>query len=269
MGDLHGVGGPASRIDGTAAWTALRCRCYSSSSTAARIGSSQRERRRHVVFRLGTGHPFVPLLIVPYMSIDLFFFAAPFLCRERDEMRTLRTAWNLRSLRQARTLAFPFRLKFEKPELGGWMGVLFREFCGLDMPYNLVPSLHITLWAILADLYGRYTSGLWWIATQIWFTLIGLSTVLTYQHQIVDVVGGFILAAICFYLVRDPGFAGARARNGGIAAYYGMGAAVLALLAWFIWPWGWLLVWPVAALVMATLGYCGLGLTSITKSTAG
>src|SRR4051812_22033906 len=32
--------------------------------------------------------PFVPAFIVPYMSIDLFFFAAPFLCTDRREMRT-------------------------------------------------------------------------------------------------------------------------------------------------------------------------------------
>src|SRR5690348_7198380 len=31
--------------------------------------------------------PFVPAMIVPYMSIDLFFFAAPFLCTTRRERR--------------------------------------------------------------------------------------------------------------------------------------------------------------------------------------
>jgi hypothetical protein len=30
--------------------------------------------------------PFVPLMIVPYMSIDLFFVAAPFLCRTDREL---------------------------------------------------------------------------------------------------------------------------------------------------------------------------------------
>jgi len=31
--------------------------------------------------------PFVPLMILPYMSIDLFFIAAPFLCRTEEELR--------------------------------------------------------------------------------------------------------------------------------------------------------------------------------------
>src|SRR5579872_220213 len=33
--------------------------------------------------------PFVPLLIVPYMSLDLFYVAGPFLCESRAELRKL------------------------------------------------------------------------------------------------------------------------------------------------------------------------------------
>ncbi|HEX8279939.1 MAG TPA: hypothetical protein VF551_01065, partial [Chthoniobacterales bacterium] len=32
--------------------------------------------------------PFVPLMIVPYMSIDLFFVVAPSLCRTNAELNT-------------------------------------------------------------------------------------------------------------------------------------------------------------------------------------
>src|SRR5207249_11017000 len=31
--------------------------------------------------------PYIPLLILPYMSLDLFFFFAPFLCRDLRELR--------------------------------------------------------------------------------------------------------------------------------------------------------------------------------------
>src|SRR4051812_29507408 len=30
--------------------------------------------------------PFVPLMIIPYMSIDLFFIASPFVCADRKEL---------------------------------------------------------------------------------------------------------------------------------------------------------------------------------------
>src|SRR3954447_22951755 len=32
--------------------------------------------------------PFVPLMIAPYLSIDIFFVAAPFLCRSERELTT-------------------------------------------------------------------------------------------------------------------------------------------------------------------------------------
>jgi len=63
-----------------------------------------------------------------------------------------------------------------------------------DQPFNLVPSLHITFRTILADTYARHTRGALRLLMHVWFSLVGFSTVLTYQHQIVDVAGGFILS---------------------------------------------------------------------------
>jgi len=39
--------------------------------------------------------PFVPWLIVPYMSIDLFFVVAPFLCTNMSELQALRRRMTL------------------------------------------------------------------------------------------------------------------------------------------------------------------------------
>ena len=33
--------------------------------------------------------PFVPFFILPYMSVDLFFVAGPFLCQDEAELRVL------------------------------------------------------------------------------------------------------------------------------------------------------------------------------------
>jgi hypothetical protein len=71
------------------------------------------------------------------------------------------------------------------PEVDGWLGVVFRTFCGLDQPYNLLPSLHITLTMVLADVYGRRARGLVRLAVYVWFVLVALSTVLHYQHHVI------------------------------------------------------------------------------------
>ncbi len=59
---------------------------------------------------------------------------------------------------------------------------------------------------ILVDVYFRHTRGFVRVATMVWFILIALSPVLTYQHHVIDIVGGFVLAGVCFWLFREPDF---------------------------------------------------------------
>ena len=58
-------------------------------------------------------------------------------------------------------LLFPLGLAVNRPQPDGWLGVIFRNFCEIDRPYNLLPSLHITLCCILAVHYARHSRGLW------------------------------------------------------------------------------------------------------------
>ena len=128
--------------------------------------------------------PFVPVMIVPYMSIDLFFFCAPFVCSDRRELRIL--AWRLSAVVVIATLCFliyPLRLAVERPVAEGVFGWIYNWFTSLDRPYNLCPSMHIALRTVLAAHYGRHSRG--WIRAlmNVWFFLIGCSTLLLYQHQ--------------------------------------------------------------------------------------
>src|SRR5258708_1188231 len=70
--------------------------------------------------------PFVPIFIVPYMSIDLFFVGAPFLARHDVELRTIRRRIAAAILIAcACFLLFPLRFAFERPEVSGPLGVVF------------------------------------------------------------------------------------------------------------------------------------------------
>src|SRR5213080_4458847 len=104
--------------------------------------------------------PFVPFFILPYMSIDLFFVAAPFLCRNDRELKILSkriaTAIVIAGLC---FLIFPLRFAFPRPHAEGWLGAIFDWFRGVDAPYNLLPSLHAALMLILADVYLRHSRG--------------------------------------------------------------------------------------------------------------
>ncbi len=204
--------------------------------------------------------PFVPLMIIPYMSIDLFFVTAPFLCRSNRELAAF-------SKRMAAALLiagvcfllFPLRFAFERAPLTGWLGTFFDWFQGIDRPHNLLPSLHIALCLILAEKFARHTRGLLRHALIVWFVLIGFSAVLTYQHHVMDVVAGFALGVYCLYFFPES-----RARlpvvpNPRVGSYYLVGTFVMASLVVLLWPWGALLIWPAVSLGIAATGYFGAG----------
>ncbi len=204
--------------------------------------------------------PFVPLMILPYMSIDLFFVVGPFLCRDRAELGTLRRRIVLAIVAAgAGFLLFPLRFAFERPTVTGWLGGVFDAFRTLDQPYNLLPSLHITLRTILVDLYARHTTGLLRGGVHVWFSLIGLSTVFTYQHHVIDVVGGFVLAAVCFWAVRESPLTAPVVPNPRVAALYLAGCAVAVALALVSWPWTGVLLWPAGSLLIVATAYLGIG----------
>jgi protein-tyrosine phosphatase/membrane-associated phospholipid phosphatase len=209
--------------------------------------------------------PYVPLLIVPYMSIDLFFFAAAFLCRDEQEMRVFarRVVFSI-FVAAAFFLLLPLKLAWPaRPQVGGWFGEFVETSCSapflMEYPHNLFPSLHITLRTILAATYARHTRGIVRVVVQIWFSLIGLSTVLTWQHHLVDIAGGFVLAGFAFYLFRESGSRLPVVPNIQVGCHYAAGAAAVAVLAAATLPWGAFLLWPVGALAIVAAGYFGVG----------
>ena len=204
--------------------------------------------------------PFVPLMIVPYMSIDLFFVAAPFLCRSERELATF-SKRIVAAIVVAGIcfLLFPLRFAFERPPASGWLGAIFDWFRGMDQPYNLLPSLHIAFRTILAQHYARHTRGLLRSASNVWFVLVGLSTLLTYQHHVMDVVAGFALGVSCIYFIRESATRLPVIENRRVGFYYAAGALISAgLVVWF-WPWGALLLWPALSLGLVASAYFGGG----------
>jgi len=204
--------------------------------------------------------PFVPWLIVPYMSIDLFFVAAPFLCRTDRERQVLvqRIVFAILAA-GAVFLLLPLRFAFERPSLDGWLGVVFNGFRELDKPFNQCPSLHITLCVLLAMVYLRRTRGILRIALAGWFGLILLSPVLTYQHHVVDVLGGFALSALCIYLFPERAMRLGVVPNRRVGWRYLAGAIVFAAGCFVLRPWSWVFLWPTVAFVVMGAAYFGLG----------
>lgn len=204
--------------------------------------------------------PFVPLMIIPYLSIDFFFVAAPFLCTSRREL----IAFSKRIVAAILIaglcfLLYPLTLAVARPAASGWLGSVFDWFRAMDKPYNLLPSLHIALRCILVGVYVRHTRGFLRAASHVWFSLIGLSTLLTYQHHIIDVVGGFALGGYCIYFFAEDSTKLPVVRNPRIGHYYTIGALLCVALSYVWWPWGIWMLWPAFSWAIVASGYYGAG----------
>ena len=231
--------------------------------------TSQRSDTATIYFTWERHIPFVPLMIAPYMSIDLFFVAAPFLCAADRELATF--AKRIAAAIVAAGicfLLFPLRFAFARPEASGWLGAVFDWFRTMDAPFNLFPSLHITLGSLLLVAYRRHTRGVLRTTVTVWFALIAASAVLTYQHHVLDVVGGFALAGYCFYFIRERPLRTSVIPNQRVGIFYIIAGVTLALLATKWWPYTAVLLWPAASCAIVAIAYFRTGARVYRKTDA-
>jgi protein-tyrosine phosphatase/membrane-associated phospholipid phosphatase len=257
MGHVHGVTRPASLL--TAAASLYLSLLFVVVYGATGWLTSLRGDVATWSFEWERNLPLVPWLIVPYMSLDLFFVAAPFLCANPAELRAFRRRMTAAILvAGAVFMVMPLQFAFPRPEPVGWTAPIFGALHSFDRPYNMFPSLHIAIWMILAGTYDRHIRGAARVLTHGWFILTGLSTVLTYQHHVIDVAGGFALALLCYYLIPEYRKQQPVTTNFRIAALYALGAALLAGLGGWLRPWGLPLLWPASSLTIVAGAYFGL-----------
>jgi hypothetical protein len=149
MGNIHRVGGAARRglmlraVATSVVLSVLFIVVYGSTNWFTAKRPSANVQTWYFAWELKF-IPYVPLLIVPYMSMDFFFFMATFLCRDRRELRT-----------------FAKRVVFS---------ILVAATFFLLLPLKLDWSQ---------------------------------PTLLTWQHHVVDLAGGLMLAGFTFYLFRE------------------------------------------------------------------
>lgn len=222
--------------------------------------------------------PFVPWMMLPYLSINLFFVAAFFLCTSRAELIAhFKRIVAANVIAAACFLLFPLRMAAKRPEhFDGWLGPLVRFFYHFDRPYNLVPSLHIAQGLLVWVIFNRHTRPpVRWLVHG-WFLLIGVSTLFTWQHAVPDLVAGWILGMLCWWMFPDtPANAElhgdrlheeidgqsqlASPRNFRVGWRWTTGAVVLVGLGFLLRPWGWLLAWPAFGAAMVAMAYFRLG----------
>jgi membrane-associated phospholipid phosphatase len=139
--------------------------------------------------------PLQPAWMLAYGSIWVFALLPVFVVRDSMLMRrALLAAITVFLLAFAGFLAWPTVLP--RPDLaegGGFLARSLQMNWALDPPVNCFPSLHVA-WAFVAALAShRVHRGVGTVAL-CWATIIGVSTLFTKQHYVVDVIGGVAIA---------------------------------------------------------------------------
>lgn len=147
--------------------------------------------------------PLVPKLIWVYLSM-LLLFCLPIFTISRDRVRREASVAILALFVAALIwLLLPARLGFERVLPEGYELVYGTMFM-LDHPHNLVPSLHIVFSSLAVLACGHNAPQQIKIGLWLWLTAIAVSTVLTHQHHVLDVVTGLLVAIVCRSLLVRP-----------------------------------------------------------------
>lgn len=168
-----------------------------------------------LVFKWEKNIPFVPIFIYPYMSIDFLYGLAFFIIAKNqyDEKKYKLIIKGLGLQLLANQLfsllcflSFPLKFSFAKPDIHQNYKPIFDALLSFDLPYNQAPSLHISILIILVVFYWQHLKNIYLkIALNIWFFLIALSVLFTYQHHFIDLIlGAYLGIAIVVMFNYSP-----------------------------------------------------------------
>ena len=185
--------------------------------------------------------PFIREFVVPYWSLDLFFCGAFFLCSSRMELNLLTKRLIAVTIASGVCfLLFPLQMGVPRPDPAGWTAPLFHALYANDLPYNLAPSLHISLRSLIWICYGAHLAGWPRRIVKVWFMLIGASTLLVWQHHVLDVASGFLMGWLVALWIPDPRQPCLIQPSGKLAIRYGAGVVFCGALCLasvlFVWP---------------------------------
>jgi len=146
--------------------------------------------------------PFIPEFIFAYRSLDLLFLICPFVLRTRGEIRALALAmFVVTGIGGVSFLLLPAEPAYAPHAVHGFWSDIFAFNHQIVRRYNMVPSLHVALSTVALAAYGT-RRGVWGRGLlAAWGGLIALSTLLTHQHHVLDVVTGLLLGWAAYLLV--------------------------------------------------------------------
>lgn len=154
--------------------------------------------------RIDNWAPFIPQTVWIYMSEYFLFFSVYLMCKDIENLN--RYAYAFLAQQTVSVVIFVLwpttypRAGFPLPStLDPYTNYLFTSLRNADNPASCAPSLHVS---------SVYLSSYMFLNEQrkkfpfffLWATAIALSTLTTKQHYLIDVITGFLMSVIIYWI---------------------------------------------------------------------
>lgn len=170
--------------------------CYPLANTLAWLAGAQPD----ALLPFEPLFPFWPWMIIPYSSLVVILIASFFIIRRYDALLRFSRRLLLCTLIASLVfVAFPLCFPWPRPEPApSVVAMMYRILSWIDLPYNQFPSLHVAYSVVLWREFPvrRLLHG--------WLLMVIASTVLTWQHMCLDVIGGLCLGFVACMIVDRP-----------------------------------------------------------------
>ena len=165
--------------------------------------TAQRATRYRLWFDWELAIPFVPEMIWVYLSLCIAFFLPMFALRAPALNALCRRLMFAVLVSAAIFLMLPGQLGY--PRQAETLPRVFGLIYSLDLPHNLVPSLHVS-WSALFVGALREASPPWLRRVlAAWLVALCASVLLVHQHHVLDVVVGLLVVWGAKVAVREDG----------------------------------------------------------------
>lgn len=138
--------------------------------------------------------PFLPEMAVIYLSLFPMIWLSLFILPTPAEIKqfAVTLAW-LFVVSGIGFLILPGQTFASTKSAGGPIQLVYEFADWINLEHNYFPSLHVGMAVVCAYAYGRQLSQLVALVFWAWAAAVALSTLLTHQHYLADVVAGGIV----------------------------------------------------------------------------
>jgi membrane-associated phospholipid phosphatase len=141
--------------------------------------------------------PFIPEMIFVYMSLNLLT-GMTFFYLNRQEIHAIAATFAVATvIGAAFFILLPTELGFLRIGETSSLGPIYSKLYELDRPHNLFPSMHVAFATIATFALVKIVGPRMRAFLILWFLTMCASVVLTHQHHIADIGGGYLLGQLC------------------------------------------------------------------------